>query len=199
MYDKHAGEFTADGASGEFLGPVLVEGTAVQVRNRFLGGWSTGFEVVAVDGSGYLLRRVSDRQTLPERFPFDQVRQHRLGSSDRGATMPTHHLHALDPLWVVDEATRPEGHLRHFDPLEVVVAHEELPRRPVVRPTLEPLGAKGPLRVVKTEPESQESHARNGNCRHKTGAAAARAPVGLWRSPDERAPWPLFIEARLRP
>jgi hypothetical protein len=43
---------------------VLPKGSRVQVRNT-LGSWAGGFEVVAIDRAGYLLRRVSDGALLP--------------------------------------------------------------------------------------------------------------------------------------
>jgi hypothetical protein len=43
---------------------VLPKGTRVRVRNT-LGSWAGGFEVVAVDRAGYLLRRISDGALLP--------------------------------------------------------------------------------------------------------------------------------------
>ena len=47
----------------------LPVGTRVQVRNRFDGAWSSGFEVHGAAGDGYLVRRVSDARVIPT--PFD--------------------------------------------------------------------------------------------------------------------------------
>ena len=51
------------------LGPSLPSGVRVQIRNRFDGGWVSGFHVVAAqpDG-GYLVRRLSDHSVLPTTF-----------------------------------------------------------------------------------------------------------------------------------
>lgn len=49
----------------------LVAGTRVRVRNAF-GAWSPGFRIVAHDGVGYHVARISDGWVLPK--PFD--RQH---------------------------------------------------------------------------------------------------------------------------
>ena len=52
-------------------------GTRVEVRSTFDGSWLRGFEVVAVDDQGYELRRLSDGEVLPTRFPADDVRKER--------------------------------------------------------------------------------------------------------------------------
>lgn len=53
-------------------------GTAVEVRNRFDGRWSKGFEVVDVDDDGrYLVRRQSDGTVLPVALATDDVRKER--------------------------------------------------------------------------------------------------------------------------
>ncbi|HEY5023653.1 MAG TPA: hypothetical protein VII76_01640 [Acidimicrobiales bacterium] len=52
-------------------------GTRVYVRNRFLGDWSTGFEVAEVLIDGYRIRRLSDGQVFPDVFTFDDVRMER--------------------------------------------------------------------------------------------------------------------------
>lgn len=50
-------------------------GMKVAVRNRYLGTWSAGFEVVATHLDGYSLRRTSDGAVLPEIIPFSEVRE----------------------------------------------------------------------------------------------------------------------------
>ncbi len=62
----------------------LEVGRAVCVRDRFLGNWSSGFEVIAVFSDGYHLRRVSDDLAFPDVFPFDDVRVERRYELDRG-------------------------------------------------------------------------------------------------------------------
>ena len=57
----------------------LTKGTRVQVRNRFDGSWSRGFEVFQSRRNGYLLRRLSDRQVLPVTFDPPDLRQESLG------------------------------------------------------------------------------------------------------------------------
>jgi hypothetical protein len=52
----------------------LAIGTPVEVRNRFNGGWSGGFEVDGMSGGGYWLLRRSDRTLLPAVFLSDDVR-----------------------------------------------------------------------------------------------------------------------------
>lgn len=52
------------------LGP----GARVEVRTRFDGSWTSGFEIVgAVDGAWHI-RRLSDGSVLPGTFPRDEVR-----------------------------------------------------------------------------------------------------------------------------
>lgn len=56
----------------------LAPGTAVEVRNRFDGRWSKGFEVASVDDDGAVwVRRVSDGQVLPVPMAADDVRRER--------------------------------------------------------------------------------------------------------------------------
>lgn len=49
-------------------------GTSVDVKNRFVGTWSSGFEVAGHVQDGYLIRRLSDRSILPDPLAFDEVR-----------------------------------------------------------------------------------------------------------------------------
>lgn len=53
----------------------LPTGTRVEVRIRFQGSWSNGFEVARVTDGGYWLRRESDGYLLPTSFVADDVRR----------------------------------------------------------------------------------------------------------------------------
>ena len=53
----------------------LRPGTHVEVRSSFDRNWKRGFQVEAVDGGGYRLRRLSDGAVLPTIFAFEVVRQ----------------------------------------------------------------------------------------------------------------------------
>jgi hypothetical protein len=56
----------------------LEPGTRVDVRNRFEGRWSRGFEILEqTDDGAYLVLRLSDRSVLPEAFGRDDVRRER--------------------------------------------------------------------------------------------------------------------------
>jgi hypothetical protein len=55
----------------------LPEGTPVDVRNRFVGAWSHGFEVAERVQGGYRVRRLSDDSVLPDIFPSEDVRSER--------------------------------------------------------------------------------------------------------------------------
>lgn len=52
-------------------------GTAVEVRNRFVGMWCHGFEVVDHVDGGYVIRRMSDRAVVPDVITDDEVRSDR--------------------------------------------------------------------------------------------------------------------------
>jgi hypothetical protein len=53
----------------------LSTGTPVDVRSRFVGSWSRGFEVAErVDDRGYRVRRVSDGTVLPDVFEDQEIR-----------------------------------------------------------------------------------------------------------------------------
>jgi hypothetical protein len=54
----------------ESLGP----GQHVEVRNRFTGTWSRGFELVETVDDGYRVRRLSDGSILPTLFLPEDVR-----------------------------------------------------------------------------------------------------------------------------
>jgi hypothetical protein len=60
-------------ADAELLGA----GTAVDVRSRYLGTWSRGFEVAEIVGNTYRVRRLSDGSVLPSEFASDDVRMQR--------------------------------------------------------------------------------------------------------------------------
>jgi hypothetical protein len=64
--------------------PSLEVGTKICVRNRFLGDWSSGFEVDAVLHHGYRIRRCSDGMTFPDVFPVEDVRLERRQQPARG-------------------------------------------------------------------------------------------------------------------
>jgi hypothetical protein len=53
-------------------------GERVEVRTRFDGGWSRGFQTIAIERDdadlAYRLRRLSDGAVLPALFPAEQVR-----------------------------------------------------------------------------------------------------------------------------
>jgi hypothetical protein len=52
----------------------LSPGRRVEVRNRFTGTWSRGFEIADVVASGYRIRRLSDGSVLPTPFLSEDVR-----------------------------------------------------------------------------------------------------------------------------
>ena len=52
-------------------------GSRVEVRNRFDGSWSSGFEVSGLVDDGYRIRRRSDGSELPAEFDADDVRRER--------------------------------------------------------------------------------------------------------------------------
>jgi len=53
---------------------ICAVGTSVDVKNRFIGTWSRGFEIANVTADGYLIRRLSDNSVLPDVLSFDEVR-----------------------------------------------------------------------------------------------------------------------------
>ena len=55
----------------------LAKGTPIDVRNRFVGSWSHGFEVAERVQGGYRVRRLSDDSVLPDIFPSEDVRSER--------------------------------------------------------------------------------------------------------------------------
>ncbi|MHB1503996.1 MAG: hypothetical protein ACYCTL_07595 [Acidimicrobiales bacterium] len=52
-------------------------GTRVDVRSRYVGAWSRGFEVAEHADGGYRIRRMSDGSILPDVFSPDDVRVER--------------------------------------------------------------------------------------------------------------------------
>lgn len=54
--------------------PAFAVGTSVDVKNRFVGTWSHGFEIAALVEAGYMIRRLSDQSILPGVLAFDEVR-----------------------------------------------------------------------------------------------------------------------------
>jgi hypothetical protein len=63
-------EANGDATANDDLRP----GRKVEVRNRFDGSWSGGFEVVEEVDVGYRVRRRSDGAVLPGVFRGDEVR-----------------------------------------------------------------------------------------------------------------------------
>lgn len=55
----------------------LRPGERVDVRSRFVGSWTRGFEIAERLEAGYRLRRLSDGSILPEPVGFDEVRRER--------------------------------------------------------------------------------------------------------------------------
>jgi hypothetical protein len=55
----------------------LAEGTPVDVRNRFVGSWSHGFEIAERTQGGYRVKRLSDDSVLPDVFASEDVRLER--------------------------------------------------------------------------------------------------------------------------
>jgi len=55
----------------------LPRGTRVDVRNRFVGTWSHGFEIAERVDDGYRVRRLSDGSVLPDVFAGDDIRAER--------------------------------------------------------------------------------------------------------------------------
>ena len=57
--------------------PDLETGTRVEVRRRFDGSWTRGFEIAGTTEDGYLLRRLSDGSVLPVAFSAEELRRDR--------------------------------------------------------------------------------------------------------------------------
>ena len=59
------------------LSEELVHGTRVEVRNRFVGAWTRGFEIAEAVEGGFRIKRVSDGSILPDVFSAEEVRPER--------------------------------------------------------------------------------------------------------------------------
>jgi len=62
----------------------LAVGAIICVRNRFIGNWSSGFQVAEVLDDGYRIRRLSDGLAFPDVFAFEDVRIERRHHPERG-------------------------------------------------------------------------------------------------------------------
>jgi hypothetical protein len=83
-------ETLGDGQEVQMVSPrrsedivALAVGTKVCVRDRFLGEWSSGFEVVEVLHDGYRIQRLSDGLAFPDVFPADELRPERRQDPER--------------------------------------------------------------------------------------------------------------------
>ena len=56
---------------------VLEDGMRVEVRDRFKGSWTRGFEIESSDGDKFRVRRLSDGAVLPVPFSVDELRAER--------------------------------------------------------------------------------------------------------------------------
>jgi hypothetical protein len=68
---------TAVDASKALARDTLATGTPVDVRSRYVGAWSSGFEVAESMHNGYRIRRLSDDSILPDVFTKEDVRAQR--------------------------------------------------------------------------------------------------------------------------
>jgi hypothetical protein len=71
-------------ATDDPVPPDLEIGVRICVRNRFLGDWSSGFEVVEIVPEGCRIRRLSDGLAFPDVFSVTDVRLERRQESERG-------------------------------------------------------------------------------------------------------------------
>ena len=55
----------------------LPHGTRVDVRSRFVGEWTRGFEIDEPVPGGYRIRRISDGSVLPDVLSEDEIRPER--------------------------------------------------------------------------------------------------------------------------
>jgi hypothetical protein len=55
----------------------LTVGTKVEVKQRFDGRFTKGFEIAGVDGDRYRLKRLSDATVLPATFGRTEIRRER--------------------------------------------------------------------------------------------------------------------------
>jgi hypothetical protein len=56
---------------------LLAAGTPVEVRSRFVGSWSRGFEVADHKQGRYRIKRLSDQSVLPDEFDASEIRPER--------------------------------------------------------------------------------------------------------------------------
>ena len=56
---------------------LIAVGTPVEVRSRFVGSWSRGFEVADHTDGRYRIKRLSDGSILPDEFDTAEVRPER--------------------------------------------------------------------------------------------------------------------------
>jgi len=69
---------TASVVAEDRTAEALSAGTPVDVRSRFVGTWSRGFEVAErVADHGYRVRRLSDGSVLPDVFDEQEIRPQR--------------------------------------------------------------------------------------------------------------------------
>ena len=65
-------------------GGLVRPGEEVEVQSRFEGSWVRGFEVAEIDtdqsAPSVLIRRRSDGEVLPMRFPLSAVRENQPGT-----------------------------------------------------------------------------------------------------------------------
>ncbi|MGZ4803842.1 MAG: hypothetical protein ACXV9P_14655 [Acidimicrobiia bacterium] len=54
---------------------MLSIGTAVEVRERFCGRWSGGFQVFGATQDAYAVQRTSDQSVLPVLFAVHEIRR----------------------------------------------------------------------------------------------------------------------------
>ncbi len=52
-------------------------GTPVEVRSRFVGSWSRGFEIAEHRDGRYRVKRLSDSSILPDEFDPEEIRPER--------------------------------------------------------------------------------------------------------------------------
>jgi len=84
VHQDKSQDFQRSATGSGALVPTLAVGTTVCVRNRFLGDWTSGFEVAEVLGGGYRIRRLSDGHDFRDVFPFEDVREERRQNPLRG-------------------------------------------------------------------------------------------------------------------
>jgi hypothetical protein len=56
---------------------LIPAGNRVEVRSRFVGTWSRGFEVAGHHEGRYVIKRLSDTSILPDEFDPSEVRVER--------------------------------------------------------------------------------------------------------------------------